>query len=85
MKKHFAILAVMAAALTACEKSTLETESTVMNPANVNDPQQVTLTLTAPDGRELRTLAWFPTPECRRDFYEKAAKRGLTVTEDNSC
>jgi len=38
------------------------------------------LTLTAPDGRELRTLAWFPTPECRRDFYEKAARRGLTVT-----
>lgn len=38
------------------------------------------LTLTAPDGLEQRTLAWFPTPECRRDFYEKAAKRGLTVT-----
>jgi len=38
------------------------------------------LTLTAPDGRELRTLAWFPTPECREDFYEKAARRGLTVT-----
>ena len=38
------------------------------------------LTLTAPDGRELRTLAWFPTEECRRDFYDKAAKRGLTVT-----
>ena len=43
------------------------------------------LTLTAPDGRELRTLAWFPTEECRRDFYEKAAKRGLTVKENNSC
>lgn len=43
------------------------------------------LTLTAPDGRELRTLAWFPTPECRRDFYEKAARRGLTVKENNSC
>ena len=39
------------------------------------------LTLTAQDGRELRTLAWFPTEECRRDFYEKAARRGLTVTE----
>ena len=38
------------------------------------------LTLTAPDGRELRTLAWFPTEECRKDFYEKAAKRSLTVT-----
>ena len=43
------------------------------------------LPLTAPDGRELRTLAWFPTEECRRDFYAKAARRGLTVTEDNSC
>jgi len=40
------------------------------------------LTLTAPDGRELRTLAWFPTEECRKDFYEKAARRGLTVTEN---
>ena len=38
------------------------------------------LTLRAPDGRELRTLAWFPTPACRKDFYEKAARRGLTVT-----
>lgn len=36
--------------------------------------------LKAPDGRELRTLAWFPTEECRRDFYEKAERRGLTVT-----
>lgn len=40
------------------------------------------LTLTAPDGRELCTLAWFPTEACRKDFYEKAAKRGLTVTEN---
>ena len=39
------------------------------------------LTLTAPDGRELRTLAWFPTEECRRDFYDKARKRGLEITE----
>ena len=38
------------------------------------------LTLTAQDGRELRTLAWFPTEACREDFYEKAARRGLTVT-----
>ncbi len=38
------------------------------------------LTLTAQDGRELRTLAWFPTSECRRDFYDKAVRRGLTVT-----
>ena len=40
------------------------------------------LILTAPDGRELRTLAWFPTEECREDFYAKAAKRGLIVTEN---
>ena len=43
-------------------------------------PNIQALTLTAPDGRKLRTLAWFPTEECRRDFYEKAARRGLTVT-----
>jgi len=48
-------------------------------------PNVYPLTLMAPDGRELRTLAWFPTPECRRDFYAKAAKRGLTVKEENSC
>jgi len=38
------------------------------------------LTLRTKDGRELRTLAWFPTDAVRQDFYEKAAKRGLTVT-----
>ena len=38
------------------------------------------LTLHAPDGRERRMLAWFPTDEVRQDFYEKARKRGLTVT-----
>jgi len=45
-------------------------------------PNVYPLTLTAPDGRELRTLAWFPAEECRRDFYAKAAKHGLTVTEN---
>lgn len=40
------------------------------------------LTLTAPDGRELRTLAWFPTEECRQNFYAKAVERGLTITEN---
>lgn len=40
------------------------------------------LTLTAPDGRELRTLAWFPTPACREYFYAKATERGLTVAEN---
>ena len=37
------------------------------------------MTLRAPDGRELRTLAWLPNEAVRRDFYEKARKRGLTV------
>lgn len=46
------------------------------------NPNVYCITLTAPDGRELRTLAWFPTEECREDFYEKAAKRGLTITEN---
>ena len=40
------------------------------------------LTLRAPDGRERRTLAWFPTDEVRQDYYEKARKRGLTVIEN---
>lgn len=39
------------------------------------------LTLRAPDGRERQTLAWFPTEEVRKDFYEKASKRGLEVIE----
>ena len=37
------------------------------------------LTLRAPDGRERQTLAWFPTEEVRKDFYEKARKRGLEI------
>lgn len=37
------------------------------------------LTLRAQDGRELRTLAWLPNEAVRRDFYEKAEKRGLEV------
>ena len=39
------------------------------------------LTLRAPDGRERRTLAWFPTEAVRQDLHEKARKRGLEVTE----
>ena len=39
------------------------------------------LTLRAQDGRERRTLAWFPTEEVRQDYYEKARKRGLEVIE----
>lgn len=39
------------------------------------------LTLRAKDGRELRTLAWLPTEAVRQDFYDKARKRGLEITE----
>jgi hypothetical protein len=42
------------------------------------------LTLRAADGRERRMLAWLPTEACRQDFYDKARKRGLTVTENES-
>ena len=41
------------------------------------------LTLRAPDGRERRILAWFPTDEVRQDFYEKARKRGLEIINDH--
>lgn len=40
------------------------------------------LTLRAPDGRERRTLAWFPTEEVRKDLHEKAERKGLTVEEN---
>lgn len=39
------------------------------------------LVLRAPDGREQRTLAWFPTEEVKKQYYEKAHKRGLVVEE----
>ena len=39
------------------------------------------LTMRATDGRERRTLAWFPTEEVRQDFYEKARKRGLEIID----
>ena len=39
----------------------------------------VGVTLRAQDGREQRSLAWFPTEAVRRDVYEKAQKRGLQV------
>lgn len=42
------------------------------------------LTLRAPDGRELRTLALLPNEAVRRDFYEKARKRGLEVIENDN-
>lgn len=40
------------------------------------------LTLRAGDGRERRILAWLPTDACNRDFYDKAAKRGIEVTNE---
>lgn len=40
------------------------------------------LTLRAPDGRERRELVWLPNDQVRQDFYQKARKRGLTVTEN---
>ena len=55
MKKYFALLSCALMALTACENNALE-ESTVMNPANVNDPQEVTLTF-SPYEQEAMTRA----------------------------
>lgn len=40
------------------------------------------LTLRAKDGRERRTLAWFPTEVVRQDYYAKARKRGLEIIEN---
>ena len=39
------------------------------------------LTLRASDGRERRVIAWFPTDAVRKDFYEKAHRHGISVTE----
>ena len=40
------------------------------------------LTLRARDGREQRTLAWLPTEEIRREFYERARRNGLEIIEN---
>ena len=37
------------------------------------------ITLRAQDGRERRTLAWFPNDAVRQDFYNRAHKNGLEV------
>ena len=37
------------------------------------------ITLTAPDGRERKTLAFLPTEETRRNFLAAAEKRGVKV------
>lgn len=42
------------------------------------------LNLRASDGRERQVLAWFPTEASLQDFYEKARRRGLTVTDNTS-
>ena len=41
------------------------------------------LTLRAPDGRERRMLAWFPSEEVRQDFHEKARKRKLELIKED--
>lgn len=38
------------------------------------------VTLTAPDGRKRTDIWWLPTAEWVRGLYEKAQKRGLTVS-----
>lgn len=40
------------------------------------------LTLRSADGRERRTLVWFPNEAVRQDFYEKARKRGLEIIDN---
>ena len=37
--------------------------------------------LRASDGRERRTLVWFPNEQVRQDYYTKARKRGLEIIE----
>jgi len=37
------------------------------------------LLLRAPDGRERRTLVWLPNEAVRRDYFDKASNRGLTI------
>ncbi len=41
------------------------------------------LTLRAPDGRERKTLVWFPNEAVRQEYYQRAAKRGLEVIVNN--
>ncbi len=40
------------------------------------------LTLTAPDGRERKALAYLPTEAVRQQYYERAKRNGLTVVQD---
>lgn len=49
--------------------------------ANVNEVYPITLRTA--DGRECKMLAWFPNEVVRKDFYTKARKRGMEVTEND--
>ena len=40
------------------------------------------ITLRARDGRERATLVGLPTPEVRQDYHDKAAHRGLEITDE---
>lgn len=40
------------------------------------------ITLRARDGRERTDLWWLPTPEVRQDYQDKAARRGLEITDE---
>ena len=40
------------------------------------------LILRSPDGRERKTLVWFPNETVRQDYYRRAAQRGLEVIEN---
>lgn len=42
------------------------------------------LTLRTADGRERRTLVWFPSEAVHQDYYEKALKRGLEIANIKS-
>ena len=39
------------------------------------------LVLSTADGREMRTLAWYPSEAVRQDLYEKARRLGLEISE----
>lgn len=39
------------------------------------------LILRAKDGRERRTLAWLPNEQVRKNFYDRAHKKGLEVID----
>lgn len=40
------------------------------------------LTLRTTGGEQRTTLVWLPTPEVQRNYHEKAARRGLEITDE---